>query len=166
TKPEKVLNMREADETGNYVYNSNFEEEDLTDEENWNFLLFNGGEGEATFGDGELIITSTNEGTEDYSVQLVQRDMPMVRRTKYRFSFEAKADEERTIKAAVTAPEVNWIRYFPDTPVDLTTDWQEFSFEFDMTQPDDDKGRVEFNMGNQGSTTTVYLRNVRLEKVE
>lgn len=166
TKPEKVLNMREADETGNYVYNSNFEEEDLTDEENWNFLLFNGGEGEATFGDGELIITSTNEGTEDYSVQLVQRDMPMVRRTKYRFSFEAKADEDRTIKAAVTAPEVNWIRYFPDTPVDLTTDWQEFSFEFDMTQPDDDKGRVEFNMGNQGSTATVYLRNVRLEKVE
>ena len=166
SKPVKELHMREADETGNFVYNSNFEEENLDDEENWNFLLFKGGEGEATFGDGELIISSTNEGTEDYGVQLVQRDMPMYKGKTYKFSFEAKADEARTIKAAVTAPEVNWIRYFEDTPVDLTTDWQEYSFEFEMTEDDDDKGRVEFNMGNQGSTATVYLRNVRLEIVE
>ena len=30
----------------------------------------------------------------------------------------------------------------------------------------DDKGRVEFNMGNQDSAATIHIRNVRLEKVE
>ena len=70
------------------------------------------------------------------------------------------------MKHAVTAPEVNWIRYFPDTPVDLTTDWQEYSFTFEMTEEDDDMGRVEFNMGAQGSTATIHIRNVRLELAE
>ncbi len=166
-KPVKVLKMRDADETGNFVYNSDFAEaEDLDDEENWNFLLFNEGEGSATIENGEIIITSTNAGTEEYSVQLVQRDMPMYQGKTYTFSFEAYAEEDRKMKAAVTAPEVNWIRYFPDTSVDLTTDWQTYSFEFDMKEASDDKGRVEFNMGKQGSTATIHIRNVRLELKE
>ena len=163
-KPVKVMKFREADETGNFVYNSDFSEaEDLTDEENWNFLLFNEGVGEARIENGEIIIESSNAGTEEYSVQLVQRDMPMKKGETYTFSFEAYADEDRKMKAAVTAPEVDWIRYFPDTSVDLTSDWQTYSFDFEMKEADDDKGRVEFNMGKQGSTATIHIRNVRLE---
>ena len=67
---------------------------------------------------------------------------------------------------AVTAPEVDWIRYLPDTKLELTTEYQTFTYEFDMTKKDDDMGRVEFNMGNQGSTATIHIRNVRLEKVQ
>ena len=162
-KPVEVLSMRQADETGNFVYNSAFEDEDLTDDENWKFLLFNGGEGSARIEDGEIIITSTNEGTEEYSVQLVQPDMPMEKGKSYHFSFEAYAEEDRNMKAAVTAPDVNWIRYFPDTSVELGPDWKTYEFEFDMNDENDDNGRVEFNMGNQGSTATIHIRNVRLE---
>ena len=167
TKPVKVFNDREPDQTGNYVNNSYFEnEEDLTDDVDWKFMLFNGGEGKAEFGDLEIVITSENEGTEEYSVQLVQPDMPLHKGETYRLSFDAYADEERTIITAVTAPEVDWIRYFPDTKVDLTTEKQSFSFDFEMTEEDDDKGRVEFNMGKQGSTAAVHITNVRLEKVQ
>jgi hypothetical protein len=167
TKPVKVFNDREPDQTGNYVNNSYFEnEEDLTDDVDWKFMLFNGGEGKAEFGDLEIVITSENEGTEEYSVQLVQPDMPLHKGENYRLSFDAYADEERTIITAVTAPEVDWIRYFPDTKVDLTTEKQNFSFDFEMTEADDDKGRVEFNMGKQGSTATVHITNVRLEKIQ
>ncbi|MCR5654812.1 MAG: carbohydrate binding domain-containing protein [Lachnospiraceae bacterium] len=84
----------------------------------------------------------------------------------YVFSFEAYAEEDRPMKAAVTAPEVDWIRYFPDTTVDLTGEWQTFTFEFEMKDESDDMGRVEFNMGNQGATGTIHIRNVRLEKAE
>ena len=90
----------------------------------------------------------------------------MVKGYKYEFSFEAYAEEERTIKPAITAPNVNWIRYFPDTPVDLTSDWQTFSFEVDMNDETDDKARVEFNMGKQNSTATVHIRNVKLIRKE
>lgn len=164
-KPVDELVFREADENGNFVYNWDFaDKEDLTDDENWKFLLFNGGEGSAEIGDHEIIITSSNEGTEEYSVQLVQPQMPMEQGCKYEFSFEAYAEEPRTIKPAITAPDVDWIRYFPDTPVDLTTDWQTFTFDVDMTENSDDNGRVEFNMGKQGSTATVHIRNVKLIK--
>ncbi len=166
-KPVKVFNDREPDETGNYVNNSDFSEvEDLTDNENWKFLLFNGGEGEAEIKDNEIVITSTNAGTEDYSVQLVQPDMPLHKGMKYRLSFDAYAEEDRTIITAVTAPEVDWIRYFPDTKVELNGEMQTFTFEFDMEEEDDDKARVEFNMGKQDSTATVHITNVRLEKIQ
>ncbi len=127
-------------------------------------LLFNGGEGSAEIKDNEIIITSSNEGTEEYSVQLVQPQMPMEKGASYEFSFEAYADEPRTIKPAITAPDVDWIRYFPDTPVDLTSDWQTFTFDVEMKDESDDNGRVEFNMGKQGSTATVHIRNVKLTR--
>ena len=31
---------------------------------------------------------------------------------------------------------------------------------------DDNYGRLEFNMGAQGSTSTIYIKNVRIEIVE
>lgn len=166
-KPVKVLEMREADETGNFIHNSDFADaEDLTDDVDWKFLELNGGKGSAEIKDNEIIITTEDCGTEEYSIQLVQPEMPMEEGCKYKYSFEAYAEEDRKMKAAVTAPTANWIRYFPDTSVELTTDWQTFEFEFDMKEESDDKGRVEFNMGNQGSTATIHIRNVRLEKVQ
>ncbi len=165
-KPVEVLDMREADETGNFLHNASFEEdEDLSDDTDWKFLLFNGGEGSAKIQDGQIIITSEKAGTAEYSVQLVQPQMPIVKGKKYKFSFEAYADEDRKMKAAVTAPDVNWIRYFPDTSVELGSDWKTYEFEFEVKDEDDDNGRVEFNMGNQGSTATIHIRNVRLEQI-
>jgi hypothetical protein len=167
TKPEKVFNMREADETGNFVHNGDFAEaEDLLDEEEWRFLLFNDGEGEAKIEDGEIIITTTAEGTEDYSVQLVQAEMPMYEGASYKLTFDAYADEERSMKVAVTAPNNNWIRYLNDTRVSLSTEKKTYEYEFDMLSGDDDFGRVEFNMGNADSMATIHITNVRLEKVE
>ena len=167
TKPERVYNFKEADETGNFVTNGEFlEDEDLSDDIDWKFLTAMDGIGSAEIADGEIIIYTDNEGTEEYSIQLVQPLMPMIKGNTYTLSFEAYADEARQMKPAITAPEVNWIRYFPDTPVDLTTDWQTYSFTFEMTEADDDMGRVEFNMGAQGSTGTIHIRNVRLELAE
>ncbi|MBR6222392.1 MAG: family 16 glycosylhydrolase [Lachnospiraceae bacterium] len=167
SKPEVVVNLKEADETGNFVTNGDFANaEDLTDDNDWKFLQLSGGEGSAEIKDGEIVISTTNAGSEEYSIQLVQPNMPCEKGCKYKYSFEAKADEARTMKAAVTAPEVDWIRYFPDTSVDLTTDYQTFEFEFDMTNETDDKARVEFNMGKTDSTATIHIKNVRLEKVQ
>lgn len=166
-KPVEVLEMREPDETGNFVYNADFSEaEDLNDDENWKFLQLNGGKGAAEIKDNEIIITTEDFGTEEYSIQLVQPKMPMEQGGKYKFSFEAYAEEDRQMKPAITAPDENWIRYFPDTPIDLTADWQTFEFEFEMKDKSDDNGRVEFNMGNQGSKGTIHIRNVRVEKID
>lgn len=165
-RPKKVF--RKADKNGNFIHNGDFSvAEDLTDEEDWNFLLFAEGEGTAEIKDGMITITSENAGTENHSVQLVQREMPMKNGHKYRLSFDAIAyDRDRNFKVCVSAPNVGWIRYLPDTSVRVTTEWQTFTYEFEMTQNDDNLGRVEFNLGNTFPRSTVSITNVVLEEIK
>ena len=164
-KPEKKYRDPLAD--GNYILNGDFAEaEDLTDEKNWKFILLNGGVGEAEIKDNMMVISSTDAGTEEYSVQLVQPDLPMIKGKKYRVSFDAKAAENRNIIVAVTAPTAGWIRYLPDTTQAITTEMQTYTFEFEMKDKDDNNGRLEFNMGKYGETATVYITNVRVEEIK
>lgn len=164
-KPAKVF--REPLEDGNYIYNGDFSEnENILDEENWYFLLFNGGDGSAAINDGVLTITTVNEGTVDYSVQMVQPDLPMIKGKSYRLTFDAYAAEERDMIVCVSAPNAGWIRYLADTKLTLGTDWKTYTYEFTMNDKDDNNGRLEFNMGYKGSTAEIYIDNVRLEEIE
>lgn len=164
-KPPVVF--REPTEDGNLIYNGDFAEaENLADEENWSFLLFEGGQGEAQIADNTMTISSTAAGTEEYSVQLVQPDLPMIKGKKYRLTFDAKAEEERDMIVCVSAPTAGWIRYLADTKLNLTTDYQTYTYEFEMTKKDDNNGRLEFNMGKYGQTATISIQNVRIEEIE
>ena len=173
-KPEYDMNVekpavvfREILDDGNLIYNGDFSDvEPIDDEENWYFLLFNGGDGSAKIEDNTLTITSKAEGTEEYSVQMVQPCLPMIKGTKYKLTFDACASEDRTMIVCVSAPTAGWIRYLQDTSLDLTTDWQTYEYEFEMTEKDDNNGRLEFNMGKQGSTAEINIKNVRIEIVE
>ena len=74
--------------------------------------------------------------------------------------------EEREIIVCVSAPSAGWIRYLKDTKLTLTPDKQSFTYEFEMTEKDDNNGRLEFNMGHRGSTATIYISNVRVEEIK
>ena len=164
TKPPMTFRDPLAD--GNYIRNGDFSvAEDLTDDIDWKFLLFYEGVGQAEIKDGEMIITSSNCGTEEYSVQLVHPDIAMYKGHKYRITFDIRADEARKCIVCISAPNAGWIRYFPDTSIDLTTEWQTFVFEFEMKEKDDNNGRLEFNMGKHGDTATIHLTNVRVEEI-
>ena len=164
TKPPMTFRDPLAD--GNYIRNGDFSvAEDLTDDIDWKFLLFYEGVGQAEIKDGEMIITSSNCGTEEYSVQLVHPDIAMYKGHKYRITFDIRADEARKCIVCISAPNAGWIRYFPDTSIDLTTEWQTFTFEFEMKEKDDNNGRLEFNMGKHGDTATIHLTNVRIEEI-
>lgn len=164
-KPEKKFREPLAD--GNLIYNGNFTEaENLNDDINWNFLLFQGGQGSAEIKDGTMIITTQEQGEVDYSIQLVQPDLPMIKGKKYRITFDARAAEVRDMFVCISAPTNGWIRYFPDTLLTMSIEWQTYTYEFTMTERDDPKGRLEFNMGNSGSTADIFIKNVRLEIIE
>ncbi|MBR1797939.1 MAG: family 16 glycosylhydrolase [Clostridiales bacterium] len=165
TRPEPVLNMRDADETGNYVVNGLFERgESLSDNEGWRYINNAGGDGEASIIDGHVEIVTNDAGSEDYAIQLMQAGLPMFEGGHYTLSFDAWADEDRQMNVDVSGPDLNYIRYMEDTTVELTTASGHFEFEFDMTEESDDNGRIEFNMGDTSSTATIYITNVRLEQ--
>lgn len=164
TKP--IADFREPLEDGNYIYNGDFSvAEDLSDGEDWTFLLFNGGAGEASIKDNSIVIESTKDGTEEYSVQLVQPSLPVIKGHTYRVTFDIKSDEERDAVVCVSAPTAGWIRYLQDTKIGVGTDWQTYTFEFTSTAKNDNNGRLEFNMGSHGFTSTIYITNVRYEDI-
>lgn len=167
TKPEKQeVILGKPDATGNFVRNGDFSiKESLTDADNWQFMLAGKGKAAAEISNNALHIETTDAGELDYSVQVVQAKQSLEKGYQYRLSFDAYADEARTIITGITAPDLSYSRYMADTKVNLTTASENYSFTFDMTSDSDANGRVEFNLGNQGSTATVHITNVRLEKV-
>ena len=151
TKPEPQLNLSEPDETGNYVTGE------------WQFYELEGGKGSCKTGD-EIVIKTDDEGTVDYSIQLVNEGLPLEEGETYAYTFEAKASDSRTIKTAITGPDRGYVRYMEDKTIDLTTEYRTYEFEFKMGDKTDDNARVEFNMGAAGSTADITIKNVRLEK--
>lgn len=166
-KPVTELVFREADETGNYVLNGDFADgESLSDGKSWEFLLAGTGAATTEIKDNQLHIYTTNAGNLDYSVQIVQPNQPLEKGYQYQLSFDACADEERTIITGITAPDDGYKRYLNDTKLSLqANEMKHYKYTFDMKDKSDANGRVEFNLGNQGSTATVHITNVRLEKL-
>lgn len=164
-KPVKNVTLREPDATGNYINNGDFSTaEDLSDDKNWKFLTALDGDGKAEIKNHEMVISTVNAGTADYSIQLVQPDVPLQKGGTYKVTFDAYADEARTMIADISGPDHNYTRYWKDTKVELGTQKKTYTYEFQMTGSDDANGRLEFNLGNTASTAAVHLSNVRIEK--
>ena len=164
-KPEKEVIFKEADTNGNYITNGEFSvAEDLSDDVDWKFLTAEGGKGSAKIENKEIVISTTEAGKQDYSIQLVQPNLPIRKGGTYTVSFDAYADAARTMKVDVSAPDRSFARYLADTDVDLTTQKQTYTYTFKMEKADDANGRLEFNLGKTVSTATVHIANVRVEK--
>lgn len=142
--------------------------ESMKDGNSWEFLSANGGEGNAEIvsvnGNNALQITTGNAGTVDYSIQIVQGPIALKQGNKYKVTFDAWADEARQMKALISAPDLNYIRYWGDQTVNLTTEKQTFTYEFDMEEAGDANSRFEMTFGAMNSTATVYIDNVKVEK--
>ncbi len=165
TRPEvKFEPTNEPDESGNYIKNSTFAEaEDLTDDTNWKFLTTSDGAATAEIKDNSMVISTENSGTVDYSVQLVQANIPFEKGATYEVSFDAKASGNRKMNVDVKAPDRGYQSYMKTLVPELTTEMKHFSTQFVMKADSDVNGRLEFNMGNAGSGDIV-LKNVVVRK--
>lgn len=119
-KPVKNVILREPDTTGNYINNGDFSiAENLSDDKNWKFLTTLDGDGKAEIKNHEMVISTVNMGTADYSIQLVQPDVPLQKGGTYKVTFDAYADEARTMIADISGPDHNYTRYWKDTKWNL-----------------------------------------------
>ena len=165
TRPEvKFEPTNEPDESGNYIKNSTFAEaEDLTDDTNWKFITALDGAATAEIKDNSMVIKTENAGTVDYSVQLVQANVPFEKGATYEVSFDAKASENRKMNVDVKAPNRGYQSYMKTLVPELTTEMKHFSTQFVMKADSDVNGRLEFNMGNAG-LGDIVLQNVVVKK--
>ncbi len=155
--------LREPDAEGNFIRNGDLESaEDFADGADWEFLTAMDGEAAAELRDGEIAIDIANEGTVDYSVQLVQADIPMKKGAVYQVSFDAYAQENRTMLVGISAPDHDYISYMERQEVALTPEKQTYTYEFTMNNESDANGRLEYNMGMAGSTAGVRISHISI----
>ena len=155
-KPEAPKAVAVADGSGNMV---------SPKEEKWGFLNFQGGSANYSCKNGNIDIKPITDGPVLHAIQVVQGPMPLVKGGIYRYSFDASADQERTIVACISAPNNGWIRYLQDTTITLSPEKKHFTWEFKMLEFTDPTARIEFNCGNQNSLAPIQISNVRLEKI-
>lgn len=165
-EPSKSFASRLADEHGNYIINPNFiEAESFEDEEGWRLLTTQGGSAKADISNQQLVISTEAAGDVDYSVQLVQADLPFEQNYQYRVSFKAWSDQKRIGRVAVTAPDNGYIRYLEDQTLDLNTEPKLYEFDFTMSQTSDENGRLEFNLGKVEQLSAFFLTDVKIERL-
>ena len=168
-RPEKEpVVYRDADESGNYVLNSDFTnaiaaENSEEGKNNWVLHLEKDAEGSvAEISNGAVIITPVAEGGQPHSVQLKQVGVPMYKGWEYELSFDAYSTQDRSIVVDIEGPDHGWVRYLQDTTVALGTNEQHYTMNFTMNEKTDANGSLEFNLGKQGSTAPVVIKNVKL----
>ena len=163
--------IRDPNEDGNYLINGDFEQaEDFETAEGWQFKTASNGKADASVSENSIegksvVIETTKDGDVDYSVQLLQGDVPLMAGGTYELKFDAYATGERAMKVNSKAPNNGWYAYL-DKTVNLTTEKQTYTYEFDMIHADDAACTVEFNMGNFGTTDTIVIDNVSLKLKE
>lgn len=155
-RPAKAPVVAKTDASGNMISDK---------KDAWEFMTAGGGSGSVDSDGKTHTIKTNNEGSLEYSVQYVQAKVPLNSGYRYRYSFDAYADEDRQIITGISAPNNSYARRFGDVKVKLTTKKQHYSWEFNMTADSDPECRLEYNLGAQNSKANVYISNVRLEKI-
>ncbi|MBR4758971.1 MAG: carbohydrate binding domain-containing protein, partial [Lachnospiraceae bacterium] len=164
--PVHEVVYRQPDAQGNYVVNGDFSKElKAADAEGDNFELHLEDDGAGStwkVENNQVKITPAAAGSQNHSVQLKQTGIPMYKDCEYEISYDAYADEARTIVVDIEGPDRGWTRYFKDTTQELTTTKKTYTHTFTMEEKTDPNGSLEFNLGNQGSTAAVYISNVKV----
>ena len=78
-------------------------------------------EGEATadIDNNAITIKTTKEGTVDYSVQLVQPNLPFEKGATYQVQFDASASADREMRVDIKAPDHGYMSYMPHQDAQL-----------------------------------------------
>ncbi|MBN1600674.1 MAG: glycoside hydrolase family 9 protein [Chitinispirillaceae bacterium] len=111
---------------------------------------------------GVCVLTITDPGTETWSVQLVQNNIPLYEGREYVFQFDARSDGARTIYADVAKNGGDYSSYMGTAEsCSLTAEMKHFKYHFLIQKTSDLSARITFNCGLD--SLPVYIDNVSLK---
>lgn len=136
----------------------------------WSHWAGEGGASTASIVNGEAVIDITANGIYWYSTQFSQGNLTITQGKMYRLEFDARADVARGI--VVKLEDVTYWGYI-DELVELTTEMTTYTYEFFVTKPTIENGKLNFGLGNmtsrgtyEGALTKVYLDNIKFTEIE
>lgn len=126
----------------------------------WKLNYFSGAKGSINIENGTCFLEVDSGGTLPWHVSLAQQAIPLMQGYIYKFSFDAKAESERTIKAGLAMGHDPWTTY-SELAFNLTTEMKHYSGELIMSSDDDYRSDFIFAIG--GDTSSVVVDNLFLE---
>jgi aryl-phospho-beta-D-glucosidase BglC (GH1 family) len=143
---------------GTPVYTSNFQ----SSNDGWNVYKQSTAAFQLSRAGNALNVTITNGGTEGWDVQLVKNNIQLKAGKKYRFSFKAKSNSERSLSAYIGKSVDPWTSYSGYSSVTVTDTFKIFTFVFDQAT-NDNTARMVFDLGK--STAGFTVTELKLEEV-
>jgi len=122
--------------------------------ENWN------GKFSAKVENKEIDFEILEPGKESWSLQFCG-EVSLKEGVSYIFEMKAKANSPRTMNVNIKKNEKKYLPYANGRIIDLSTDWQDYSWKFTMKEADDAKALLSFDMG--GNAIGWSLKDVSLK---
>ena len=130
--------------------------------------------------DNAIDFTINNTGDAAWKIQLKQNNVELENGQWYRLSFDAKSSINRQLMFAIQrdgsvhtndSGGEDWTPYSGEKIVDLTDAYQNYSLEFQMTEPTDLHSILSISMGAVGNVQItnqhrICIDNIVLEKIE
>lgn len=142
------------------TYNGDFED----GLNQWGSWFGEGGQGSVTVENGVVIYKVDAIGNQFWSTQFFQEKIGLEKGKTYKVTFKAKADVPRKMKIKVEPDPAYYEENF-----DLTTEYQEFTFTFSMSERETtENAKINLFLGkieDDDPATTVYIDYIYLEEV-
>jgi len=144
---------------GTTVYNSNFQ----TSNDGWSLGTASTASGNLSRSNNSLEINITNPGTAGWHVQLRKGNLSLEQGKKYRYSFKAKADTNRSVTSYIGMSSDPWSAYSGYNGATLADTFNLYTVIFDMNGADDNSARMVFDLGT--SDIDVTIAEIKLEEI-
>ncbi len=134
------------------------------------FNYLEGGKAALASEDGMLKLDIEKIGSQKHSVQLYQDISAMTEGCRYRLTFDMRSTAPRTIEVRIQKNGGDYFGYLLES-AKITTEMQNYVFEFQMQQPTDPAPRFALNMGKfdedgEVGAHTIYMDNVSLMMID
>lgn len=127
----------------------------------WKFVSWGESSAGAIVKDGKFTAEIEKAGTDQWEIQLQQKDVSLERGKIYRLAFTASATEERKIDANIGMSQAPWDTYSDFGSFTIGTAPKRFVKTFKMEKGNDNNARVFFDLGKY-STADVTISEVSL----
>ncbi|MGQ7869863.1 cellulase family glycosylhydrolase [Sunxiuqinia sp. sy24] len=117
----------------------------------WNLYNSSGASSSGSVSDGGLTLSITNTGTESWHIQLVLNNLNLENGKTYEVQLRAKGTDNRPISASTGMSQAPWNSYSGNYSFNMTTEFQTYSFSFQMQNDTDIKARLVLNLGYSDS---------------
>jgi len=110
-------------------------------------------------------IENISAGQNLWDAQVYSNNLCLVQNVTYRISFDAYSETSREFWVKVGLGEAPWTSYLYE-PVFTTTNFRNYSYQFNHSNPSTSIGIFEFHISGTGNLANIYIDNVVLQPVE